>query len=660
VKDNPESNGINFERLKKTVDSQIYSARVNHDYRAILLKPKAEDVFMFAYVDKHDDAYRWAERRRFEVNRYTGTFQMYLDSHYETDDEEVIGLFSSYTSDQLLQLGVPLDVLPQVFVLKSEEELLTRGENIPEDARLALQFLTQGDKYEDVLDMLMDSRKPSTTYMESFMNTPEQVTVITSDQHLQQILSSSLEQWRLFLHPSQLELVRKDFSGPVRVLGGAGTGKTVVALHRARYLLKHHLQAEDRLLLTTFTSNLAEILSEQLDTLIDQSLRTRVEVKHIDRIAREICEEKLGLSIKKLISKNTDWEIVWSQVKSAYQLNEDICQLAKREFNLIIDPEGIEELDSYLEVVRTGMKTRLRRTERQDIWYVVEKLRKWMIDRGWYGYSDLIQMVRRWIIENLEQHTYQAAIVDEVQDFSQQALKFVRALVPVKQNDLFFVGDPQQRIYANQVVMSRCGIDIRGSRSKRLRINYRTTEQIRQQAMHVLKDVEFDDLNGEKNVKDDISLLTGTKPIVNNFSEKEEEIKFVVNEIQNLLTQGFKPHEIGLFTRQNKILNKYVSQLEEENILVNPLNSQSHIQKEGVHYGTMHRSKGLEFRVVFLVNMTKSNMPLQFVVKKQETEDEREIVLKQERSLFYVACTRARERLYISSAGNPSPFLMHT
>jgi mRNA-degrading endonuclease RelE of RelBE toxin-antitoxin system len=656
LKDNPEANGLNFERLKRTTDSHIYSARVNNDYRAIILKPKTEDVFMLAYVDKHDDAYRWAERRRFEVNKYTGTFQMYIDSTDRDFNEVSQGLFSHYTSEQLLALGVPADVISPVQSLKNEEDLLELGEHVPEDAMLALQFLAQGDRYEDVLETIMDCRKPGASYMESFINTPEQVAVITSDQHLQEVLSASFEKWRFYLHPSQLELVHKDFAGSVRVLGGAGTGKTVVALHRGCNLAKYHIQTDEKILVTTYTANLANILAEQMDHLVQGKVRNQIEIKHIDLLAREICEQRIGLSIQKLVTDEQD-NGIWEQIKSAYQFDEDTIQLAKKEYKYVIDPEGIRNLDEYLDVVRAGMKHRLGKVGRRAVWDVVEKYRNWMAERKWFRYADLIRHARIWLEENPGKINFRVAIVDEVQDFSQEALKLIRALVPINRNDLFFVGDPQQGIYGHRVVMSRCGIDIRGGRSKRLRINYRTTEQIRKQAIQVLKGIEFDDLDGQSNPTDDISLLTGSKPLIKKLSSKDEEAGYLVQEIKNLIKQGYQAHEIAIFGRVSKTLNKFVSQLEEADIPVNSLTTKSHIKQTGVHYGTMHRSKGLEFRVVFLVGMSKGYMPLQFVVKKQETEEEKQIILKQERSLFYVAATRAREKLYISYHGEASPFL---
>jgi superfamily I DNA/RNA helicase/mRNA-degrading endonuclease RelE of RelBE toxin-antitoxin system len=656
LKENPEANGINFERLKRTTDSNVYSARVNHDYRAIIFKPKTEDIYMLAYVDKHDDAYRWAERRRFEVNQYTGTFQMYIDNAEHEFEEQMEGLFSNYTTEQLLALGIPSDVVSQVKSLITEEELLSLKDYLPEDAMSALQFLSQGDPYEDVLETIMDCRKPGSSYMESFLNTPEQVAVITSDHHLQEVLSSTFEKWRFFLHPSQIDIVKKDYSGSVRVLGGAGTGKTVVALHRGCHLAKNYMDEDETILVTTYTANLANILAEQMNYLVDGQVRKRIVIKNIDLLAREICEQKMGLQIKKLVTDDQDHH-VWEQVKSAYHLDKELVALAKKEYKYVIDAEGMQERDQYYQIVRTGMKQRLSRGMRTKIWSVIEKYQSWMEERGWFRYPDLIRHARIWMEQNPQAMRYRVAIVDEVQDFSQEALKLIRALVPVNRNDLFFVGDPQQGIYGHRVVMSRCGIDIRGARSKRLRINYRTTEQIRKQAVHVLKGIEFDDLDGEINPTDDISLLTGSKPLIKKLSSKEEEGEFLVYEIKKLLSQGYQPNEIAIFGRVLKTVTKFVAHLERAEIPVNSLTTRAHFHQSGVHYGTMHRSKGLEFRVVFLVGIAKGYMPLQFVIDKQESEEDRQIVIKQERSLFYVAATRARERLYISYYGNSSPFL---
>ena len=253
-----------------------------------------------------------------------------------------------------------------------------------------------------------------------------------------------------------------------------------------------------------------------------------------------------------------------------------------------------------------------------------------MSDRGWYGYSDLIRKARLSVSDFPNLFRYRSAIIDEAQDFSQEALKFVRALVPINQNDLFFVGDPQQRMHTNHAVMSRCGINIREKHTKRLRINYRSTEQIRQYATNILHDVEFDDFDGRINLKDDIALFNGTDPIVHNFSDKNFEYEFIINEITSLLFEGYESHEIGVFARTTNEINKYDNRLEQANISVNPLRSNSPLIKDGVHCGTMEQAKSMELRVVFLVSVTIDNMPYQYLLNKQETEEEREKVWKQE------------------------------
>ncbi|PRZ15944.1 AAA domain-containing protein [Laceyella sediminis] len=279
-----------------------------------------------------------------------------------------------------------------------------------------------------------------------------------------------------------------------------------------------------------------------------------------------------------------------------------------------------------------------------------------MEERGWYEYPDIIRMARKWLEANPGRLNYRAAIVDEAQDFTEESFKLLRALVPKNRNDLFIVGDPHQRIYSRFAVLSRCGIDVRGQRSRRLRINYRTTEQIRKQAIQVIGDIPFDDLDGGQNFADDISLMSGTEPVCVNFANVNLERQFILKQMKELLREGILPHEIGLFARTKKMVERYQKFLEENGMAVSLLTTESHLSNKGVHCGTMHRSKGLEFRVVFLAGVNEKVVPLDAFTKIEDIE-EREEKIKQERSLLYVASTRAREKLFITSYGKLSPFL---
>ncbi|SMP05783.1 Part of AAA domain-containing protein [Laceyella tengchongensis] len=661
--EHPEAHGLNFERVKGAIDPKVHSVRVNQKYRAILVKPEKEDVNLFLWIGNHDQAYAWAEKKRFEVNKVTGLLQMWT-SPGRNGSNTVKGIFCDYTEKQLIAIGVPEELIHVIYSIQTADELYKYADEIPEDTFEPLLWIAQGEPYQDVLQIVTeikaeqrkDQEKSDQPFLQAMLNTSSQVAVISSDTQLQEILKYPFDRWRLFLHSTQKELVEKDFSGSVKVLGGAGTGKTVVALHRARKLVRDFLLPDEKLLFTTFNVNMVAIVQDHLNTMCTPEELQRMDIINIDRLAKEIVETYCGVQINKMIESDQDREIIWRQAGSSLNIDTNQLLLIKREYDRFIQPYGIEEKEEYLTLMRKGGKTKISKRKREEIWKVVEYVRSEMEARGWYEYPDIIRLARKWLETNPGRLSYRAAIVDEAQDFTEESFKLLRALVPKNRNDLFIVGDPHQRIYSRFAVLSRCGIDVRGQRSRRLRINYRTTEQIRKQAIQVIGDIPFDDLDGGQNFADDISLMSGTEPVCMNFANVNLERQFILKQMKELLREGILPHEIGLFARTKKMVERYQKFLEENGMAVSLLTTESHLKNKGVHCGTMHRSKGLEFRVVFLAGVNEKVVPLDAFTKIEDVE-EREEKIRQERSLLYVASTRAREKLFITSYGKLSPFL---
>jgi superfamily I DNA/RNA helicase len=661
--EHPEAHGLNFERVKGAIDPKVHSVRVNQKYRAILVKPEKEDVNLFVWIGNHDQAYTWAEKKRFEVNKATGLLQMWTSPRRNSSDT-VKGIFCDYTEKQLIAIGVPEELIPVIYSIQTTDELYNYADEIPEDTFEPLLWIAQGEPYQDVLQIITEIKaeqrkeleKSDQPFLQAMLNTSSQVAVISSDTQLLEILKYPFDRWRLFLHSTQKELVEKDFSGSVKVLGGAGTGKTVVALHRARKLVRDFLLPDEKLLFTTFNVNMVAIVQDYLNTMCTPEELQRIDVINIDRLAKEIVEMYCGVQINKMIESNQDREIIWRQVGSCLNIDPSQLMLIKKEYDRFIQPYGIEVKEEYLNFLRKGGKTKISKKEREEIWKVVEYVRSEMEARGWYEYPDIIRIARKWLETNPGRLSYRAAIVDEAQDFTEESFKLLRALVPKNRNDLFIVGDPHQRIYSRFAVLSRCGIDVRGQRSRRLRINYRTTEQIRKQAMKVIRHIPFDDLDGGQNFADDISLMSGTEPVCVNFTNVNLERQFILKQVKELLREGILPHEIGLFSRTKRMVERYRKFLEDNGVSASLLTTESHLSNKAVHCGTMHRSKGLEFRVVFLAGVNEKVVPLGAFTKIKDVE-EREEKMRQERSLLYVASTRAREKLFITSYGKPSPFL---
>lgn len=652
---------LNFERYREALDPRIHSIRLNDTYRAIVLKPDEGDTLLLLWIDHHDDAYRWAKRKKFRIHPQNNTIQMWALQENEvidTNTTQVYSLFSSFTNRQLMDLGIPEEQIPQVKQILTLEELDQRREDFPADAYEALQYLASGESYEEVYRFMqeLDLEQKNTNHDHPWQDAIQhpansrQIVVVTDDEQLNEILDKPLEKWRIFLHPSQKLLVEKDYGGPVRVLGGAGTGKTVVALHRTRRLIRKY-KSDQRILVTTFTNNLADYLQDCLASMCQPEELKRIDVLSIDRLARTIIEDS-DRSEYKIIWEPKELIPLWEKAIQKIGYPKEKSLFVMQEYKYVIQMQSIDSFKAYESAARTGRGKRISNEEKKKIWAVIDDFRKQMKQNRWLDPIDVLVEARLWMENHPGKIQYRCAVIDEGQDFHPEAFRLLRALVSKGENDLFVVGDTHQRIYDRHVVLSRCGIDVRG-RSKRLRINYRTTEQIREHAMKRLSGFQFDDLDGGEYHGKDTSLIYGEAPERHHFATEIEEKVYIVTKIRELLKLGIHPNEIAILARKNKLVDQIKDYLMEENIPA-VLMKNRYMQTEcGVNCGTMHRSKGLEFRVVFLIHVNEDIIPPVSIVNDLDV-DERMRIEKKERSLLYVASTRARDQLYVTSCGSPS------
>ncbi len=656
--------GLNFERYNEALDPKVYSVRVSQSYRAIAVKPENSDTIVLVWVDHHDEAYRWVKRKRFEVNVHTGAFQMWtaVEGEIQEEPSEEPGLFTHLTDHQLIKLGVPPELVPVVKRIRTLEELDAKRRDIPADAWEALNFLATGESYEEVLSFMEELRAEEEDGADPFeravknRSSSRSIVVITDDEQLNEILNQPLEKWRTFLHPTQKELVEKHYRGPIRVLGGAGTGKTVVVMHRARRLVRNILRPDERVLVTTYTVNLAESIREHLKTMCTPEEMERIDVIPIDRLARQLVDQYENVRIEKVNPDPDEVEKLWMEALEANGWSQDRLSFVMQEYDHVIQSNGVDTWEEYLDTPRTGRGQRISRAERKQIWDVVCDFRRRMQERGWYAFEDILRLARKWVKRNRGVVTYRSAVVDEAQDFHAEGFKLLRELVPEGDNDLFIVGDAHQRIYSCHVVLGRCGINIRGQRSKRLRLNYRTTEQIRDQAIGVLHGLTFDDLDGGIDQANDRSLIYGEAPERVHFTTQREEQEYVIQTIRELLDEGVKSSEIAILARSNWLAEKYEQWLTEHGIPAEKMGTHFTLTRDGVSCGTMHRAKGLEFRVVFLVGVSEGLVPPQSRIQKAKDPLAREQMEREERSLLYVAATRARDKLFVTSSGTPCRF----
>ncbi len=663
-KNNPKSSGLNYEKLHAT--KNMHSLRVDGSYRCIVMSPEKNDVYILLWVDNHDDAYDWAKKHKCSVNTETGSLEIIQTQHRVeeiaiTPKQDNPSFFSRFKDKELLKLGVKDELLEYVKAIDNESELDSMRTYITEEVYEALFYLLAGESYESVYNYLYaDNTTVSdddfTAALENDSSKRTFYVVKKDDTELMNMLNAPLEKWRVFLHPTQRKLVEKEYNGPVRVLGGAGTGKTVVAMHRAKYLASQiSLFDNKKILFTTYTKNLAIDIYENLKKICDEETLSKIEVKNLDQWVYEFLT-KHGYKNEIVYSNKTDK--LWESALISKSENLDIeDSFFKEEWERVVQSNSVNTLNDYIKVSRAGRGTRLSRTQRKLIWEVFEEYKLLLSTKNYKEPSDAMRDVRVLLKQSEQDALYSHVLVDEAQDFNAEAFRLLRDLVPESKNDIFIVGDAHQRIYGHKVVLGQCGIKIIG-RSKKLKLNYRTTDEIRKWAVELLTGEHIDDMDdGVDSNKDYKSLYHGPEPLVKNFESYEDEVVFIDAYIKAIKKED-ENSRICIVARTQKIIDAYSEYFTSKNISTVKIsrNTKDNISNNGIRLATMHRVKGLDFDHVIIASMNDGIVPLVLSEKsdEQQIEDER---LLREKSIVFVAATRAKKSLLLTSYGTQSTFI---
>lgn len=684
-RDNPRSPGLNYERIEGGKDAFIRSLRVDQEIRCIVRAPEEGETYVLLWVDKHDDAYQWARRRTCHVNRISGALQVVDVESAEAAVGDAIeaavsealatspassspassdSLFVGCDDDQLMLLGVPEALLPAVRAVTNEDALSRLIEWVPQSCVDGLILLADGKPIDEVIDEL-ERKRPAhvdTNDVAAALNTPEsqaEFMVITDDELLEAMLAAPMEQWRVFLHPSQRRLVERDWTGPVRVLGGAGTGKTVVAMHRARWLAQQlSEQPGARILFTTFTRNLATDIRSNLTKICSPQDLQRLEVTHLDGWVMKFLQGQ-GLQVRAFhdAARKACWDMAMAVADTSLGLDR---RFYEEEWSDVVLANGCRTLPEYIAARRIGRGRRLTRQNRVQIWPVFDALRTEFRQRGLWEPEEAKQAATDLLNKAGQGARYTSIVVDEAQDLDVASFTLLRALVGEPHaNDLFIVGDPHQRIYGKPVVLSRCGIEIRG-RSRKLRINYRTTEETRAWATAVLHGLDFDDLDGGTDPTTDYrSLLHGDDPLIKGFEDPADEQRFLAETLRQLQQEQGSLAATCVTARTNSGVEKLNAALQQAGFSTRVINKDESDDPSdpALRLATMHRVKGLEFDQMFLPGLDQSQMPYRFELDQRPDQVSRELFEQQERSLLHVAATRAKKRVVVTFSGKPSSFL---
>jgi len=653
---NPTSAGINYEKIRDAADDAMRSVRIDQNYRGIILKPAQGNVYCLLWIDKHDDAYDWARRHRISIHPELGSIQVFEASVHQVvsakEQHADSALFSALKDRELLRLGVPQEAVSLVRSATSEADLESLQSQLPTEAYEALFMHLAGESYED---LVREQEAPPSVDTQDFAgalerdSTKQHFVVLTDDQDLEALLESPLAAWRVFLHPSQRKLINRDWNGPVRVLGGAGTGKTVVAMHRAVWLSQQLKESPGTpVLFTTFTRTLADDIRAQIADIATPEERARIEVLQIDQWALNWLR-RYGYRPTPLYdeAKRRDlWSRAMTRAPDSLQQPESFY---RAEFERVVLPAGCNSAEQYMQTPRTGRGVPLSRAQKREIWPIFAEYRAQLrganLREPEESFRDAAALLKREPVAL----GIKSIVVDEAQDLSAAALELLRAAIPPSKNDLFIVGDAHQRIYRHKVVLSKVGILVTG-RGRRLRVNYRTTDEIRRWAVSQLANCSIDDLDGQPDTLMGYRSLThGDPPLLLSNATRSDERLALTDVLRRLEASGIEKRNTCLVLRRNEDVTEYADWLKSENVeaLVLSRDVGDSDDRTGVRIATMHRVKGLEFDAVVIAGYQGAERYADMFASDGDAGVLVDI-LTSERSLLHVAATRAKYALVIS------------
>lgn len=675
----PASNGLNLETVESARDSAIKSLRVDQGYRAIAFVVGGD--IMFVHVNEHDSAYKWAEGRRLKLDAETNRIRVVDEVQVETSTVERKGpetprLFARIADKRLRALGVPEEELPLVRSIGTSDELEGMEDRFDPTTFQVLYGLAAGYTDEEVYALIgvtpskaPEQAKPADVTFGKLIETDESrqtIFIPENEAELRRFFEGGLEGWRVFLHPEQRKIAYRDVKGAVMVRGGAGTGKTVVAMHRAKHLADRIRndpnRVGQRVLVTTFTTNLAHDIEANLKTLCPEHLEgnpPRIEVINLDRWVSQFLKRKnFARRVAYFGEDRNRLDDLWSEVFQDHPLPDGLSEpFVKAEWAQIVQAKGVIDRNAYLKVSRSGRGTPLDRKKRAALWDIFADYRARVISSGLVEPDDAYREATEILASEAPNLPYAAVVVDEAQDMGELAFRLIRAIMPENStrdpDAIFIVGDAHQRIYGRKASMSACGINVRG-RSHRLKLNYRTTHEIRAWAVSVLEGISVDDLDeGADTLQGYISLVRGPKPELVACRSEIEELDGLGAWVRDLAKGGTSLSDIGILCSTRAGTERVRESLSAAGTPVVMLQAGAADDRStaGVRVATMHRAKGLEFVAVAIPFMSEGTFPPPVAVNAAVDEADKADTINQFRSLLHVAATRAKTALRVSWSG---------
>jgi hypothetical protein len=455
------------------------------------------------------------------------------------------------------------------------------------------------------------------------------------------VLDAPIEEWMASLDPSQAKLVRRNFNGPARIRGAAGTGKTVVGLHRAAYLARSGAQ---KVLFATYISTLPAVL-EQLLARLAPDMVGRVEFVGVHQFARRLLADR-GVAFRiDERAATAAFEHAWNQVPSQSPLRS--TRFSPRywedEIRYVIKGRGLTRFEQYADLARVGRRHALTVEQRQAAWDLHEAYDRGLRERRVTDWEDIILLARASLAAQPLQG-YDAVIVDEAQDLSCSMVSMLHSIVGDRPDGLTLIGDGQQTIYPGGYTLGEVGISLAG-RGVVLDVNHRNTAEILAFAKSVVTGDEFTDIEGTDGSGDTVSAVSrsGPSPTVERFPSWPAHDAGLVARVREVLQLvGTTAGDVGVLTRTNREAEQCGRVLSAAGIPVVSLKHYDGRPIDSVKVGTIKRAKGLEFKQVLLPRVRTVLMDAGAEVPEADRE-RREL----ERRELYVGMTRARDGLWV-------------
>ncbi|WP_425307412.1 3'-5' exonuclease [Ammonicoccus fulvus] len=689
--------GLHIEPINNSADPRARTGRVNDNYRAVLfrLNENGSPAYVYCGAYPHDEGTALAQRMTLNVNPLNGILEIRETEIAPSrrsfvapqgspqpkapvdDRPRVLG----HTEAELTQLGIDAELAAIAADATSEDKILSAAEIHPDWQQNVLLDLLTGVPFDEIATRLKAGATPAdpegdedARIIKAVKTNPETQASFTyidnNDELRQAVEAGDFGAWRVWLHPTQRRLVVADYKGPYRLAGGAGTGKTVVLVHRARRLWR--ADESRRVLLTTFTTNLAEGIAEQLALLdsgvpiTDQPGQSGVCVVGIDALAARVLKQA-GAGIAEDVeavlgharaevarrTSNQAWQDAIDSAGTDLQADLRRAEFFASEYAAVILPNRITDERGYLRVRRPGRGVRLAKAARQAVWRVVQAYRTASRVDGAIDFTEaaLIAATHLQRTGALFDHV----LVDEAQDLGPAHLLFVRALAAEGPNDVFLAEDAHQRIYGARIVLSHYGLQVRG-RSSRLKLNYRTTAQNLRLAQQILEGGDW--VDGDEGTEDHSgyrSARQGPEPTLAESESLTVELDRAAHIVKAWLADGAKPETIAILVRDHRDRDRVTTALSERGVKVRAAGG-DRIPAGAPVVMTMHRAKGTEFSRVLLFGISEASIPKSHNAYAFDPDAQAEAVLR-ERALLYVAATRARDALAVSWSGAASSLL---